>query len=68
MATPTPYSPRLRRAAAHLWQSIRTRFFAAAERAGRDAESRRRVRARARFWAEFRRGQGEAETHARTRG
>ena len=67
MATVTSYSRRLRRAAAHLWRSIRERLLPAVESAGHDAESRRRVRARARFWAEFRRGQREAETHARTR-
>lgn len=66
MATVIRYSSRLRRAAARLWRSMRERFFPPVERAGRDAESRRRVRARARFWAEFRRGQREAETRART--
>jgi hypothetical protein len=52
---------RLRDVLARLWTSSRRRRSAAAVKTKCEGESGRSVDARARFWAEFREGQREAE-------
>jgi hypothetical protein len=51
----------LRRSVARLWRLLGAYLGPIVSRAGQDAESRRRVGARAHFWTELREGQREAK-------
>jgi hypothetical protein len=67
MATLTRMWRFLRRAVEWLWRLLRVYFVPVVPRAGQDAESRRRVRAQARFWTELREGQREPREYSERR-
>ena len=67
MATVTRMSRYLRRAVERFWRLLGAYLVPVVPRAGQDAESRRRVRARARFWTELREGQREAQAYSERR-
>ena len=67
MATMTRMSRFLRRAVERLWRRLGAYLGPVVPGAGQDGESRRRVRARARFWTELREGQREAQAYSERR-
>lgn len=67
MATMTQMWRPLRRVVERLWRLLGAYLGSIIARPGQDAESRRRVGARARFWTELREGQREAQAHSESR-
>ena len=67
MATLTRMWRPLRRAVERLWRLLGAYLLPVVPRAGQDTESRRRVRARTRFWTELREGQREAQAYSERR-
>ena len=48
-----------------MWKRLRRALWRLWQRSQRDPEERQAAKARARFWAEVREGQREAEAHSR---
>jgi hypothetical protein len=67
MATLTRMWRRLRRVVQRWSRLVGAYFGPIVARAGQDAESRRRIGAQARFWAELREGQREAQAYSERR-
>ena len=67
MATMTRMWRPLRGVVERLWRLVGAYFGPIVSRAGQDADSRRRIGARARFWTELREGQREAQAHSERR-